>query len=53
MNHRDWTWCGVCYDTTELFPFSFCENCWVKHGMPKAMDMTQYPKAQEMIDDER
>ena len=45
-----WIWKGCCYGTAHVYPFGFCKKCWVAQGMPKSMDMTRYPKAQEMID---
>ena len=45
-----WVWLSCCYNAEVLFPFAFCEDCWVKYGKPRAMCMKQYPKAQEMID---
>lgn len=45
-----WVWRGCCYFADEVFPHGFCRKCWIAYGMPKAVDMSQYPEAQEMID---
>ena len=31
-------YCSKCYTAEVLYAFSFCEECWVKAGKPKAMD---------------
>lgn len=38
MSH-DFEYCTRCYTTpiADLKPFSFCEECWVKHGKPQAV----------------
>jgi len=36
---KNFTYCGLCYWNDEkVFPFGFCEKCWIKHGKPQAMN---------------
>ena len=39
-----YTYCGKCYSIEEVYPFGFCEPCWVKAGKPAAMNGSTTPK---------
>ena len=31
-------YCGDCYYGEDIYPFGYCNECWIKAGKPQPMD---------------